>query len=75
MSILEGICQQCGACYYGLSFSQPNEQTCGDCGHVLEIFAKGVRIEKNYSPRPTEAASGQTKSKSNGRKHLRGGTK
>ena len=75
MSGVRGICPQCGACYYyGQALSNLHDQTCSNCGHILEIFKDGVRIETDHSSGTTKAPSDQTRSKSDN-KYVKGKTK
>ena len=75
MTGLRGICPQCGASYYyGQVVSNPGDQTCSDCCHILEIFKDGVRLETDLSSGTTKAPSDQTRSKSDN-KYVKGKTK
>ena len=38
MSVMQGICPQCGAVYYGWSLEDPLKRTCSKCGDMVEII-------------------------------------
>jgi len=44
MSVIRGICPECGARFCGWALTNPAFQKCDRCGCELEIFRDGVRV-------------------------------
>lgn len=49
MSVMEGVCPNCGAHYCGWALRNPIPQSCGKCGSDLEIRRNGVLIQSRVS--------------------------
>ena len=46
--MLEGICDKCGARYYGWALQFRRNQSCPKCGGALYIYQDGQLIAKGY---------------------------
>jgi hypothetical protein len=42
MSVMQGICPQCGTVYYGWALEDPLKRTCSKCGSTVEIIEEDL---------------------------------
>ena len=55
MSIIEGICPNCGARYFGWVLKTESNPQCEECGSKLKVIENGVVIRAGLSQQASEA--------------------